>query len=296
MLRFLALAAMLFAGSASAQRLALTFDDGFDATRPDAAQLNAALLGALADNGETAIFFAKGERIDSDAGIALARAWVDAGHAVANHTYSHRSLNGGKVTLEDYLADIARNEAELDHLPKWERRFRFPFLKEGDTAEKRDGARRWLREQGYGSGAVTIDTSDWYYDKRLRDWRAAHPGQAPDAFRAPYVAHLLDRAAYYSRLSRQVLGRDVDHVILLHTNTINALFLDDVIRALRAAGWDIIPPAEAYADPVYANPPDVLPAGESLVWSLAKQAGVAGLRYPAEDGEYEKARLDALGL
>jgi hypothetical protein len=37
-------------------------------------------------------------------------------------------------------------------------------LKEGDTQPKRDGARQWLREHGYASGAVSIDTSDWYYD------------------------------------------------------------------------------------------------------------------------------------
>ena len=54
--------------------------------------------------------------------------------------------------------------------------------------------------------------------------------------------------------------------------------------------------AEAYQDRVYAQPPDVLPAGESIVWSLAKQADVPGLRYPAEDGDYEQATLDALGL
>jgi hypothetical protein len=42
----------------------------------------------------------------------------------------------------------------------------------------------------------------------------------------------------------------------------------------------------------------VLPAGESIVWSLAKEKGVIAksLRYPAEDGEYENARMNKLGL
>jgi len=42
----------------------------------------------------------------------------------------------------------------------------------------------------------------------------------------------------------------------------------------------------------------VLPAGQSIVWSLAKEKGTIAksLRYPAEDGEIEKARLDKLGL
>jgi peptidoglycan/xylan/chitin deacetylase (PgdA/CDA1 family) len=283
--------------AATAQRLALSFDDGFDlAAQPRAAELNAALLDALADNHVKAIFFASGRRIDSDAGLRLAADWAKAGHDVASHGYSHLNFNSGKVDLAAYIDDTARNEAVLARLPQWKRRFRFPYLKEGDTQAKRDGFRQWLRENHYETGAVTIDTSDWYYDQRLRHWLEQNPGKDPSAFRQPYLDHLRDRATYYSDLSKQVLGHDVDHVMLLHTNTINATFLPDVIAMFRAEGWEIIAPDEAYRDEVYARQPEVLPAGESLVWSLAKQAGVAGLRYPAEDGEYEAARLDASGL
>lgn len=44
--------------------------------------------------------------------------------------------------------------------------------------------------------------------------------------------------------------------------------------------------------------PDVLPAGQSLVWSLAKADGRfdARLRYPGEDGDYEAPKMDAAGL
>jgi hypothetical protein len=37
-----------------------------------------------------------------------------------------------------------------------------------------------------------------------------------------------------------------------------------------------------------------LPADESILWSLAKERGVSGLRYPAEDGRYEQAILDGI--
>ena len=42
----------------------------------------------------------------------------------------------------------------------------------------------------------------------------------------------------------------------------------------------------------------VLPAGESLVWSLAKENGTIAMsqRYPAEDGATENARMNKLGL
>ena len=41
-----------------------------------------------------------------------------------------------------------------------------------------------------------------------------------------------------------------------------------------------------------------MPAGESLIWALAKETGrfESSLRYPGEDGGYEKPKMDALGL
>jgi hypothetical protein len=52
----------------------------------------------------------------------------------------------------------------------------------------------------------------------------------------------------------------------------------------------------AFRDPLYKIEPAVLPAGESIVWSLARQSGLPGLRYPGEDDVYEKPLLDAMGL
>ena len=42
----------------------------------------------------------------------------------------------------------------------------------------------------------------------------------------------------------------------------------------------------------------ILPAGESLIWALAKESNKfdRSLRYPGEDGDYEKPKMDALGL
>jgi peptidoglycan-N-acetylglucosamine deacetylase len=41
---------------------------------------------------------------------------------------------------------------------------RFPYLKEGETKEKRDGMRTWMVKNGYTSAPVSIDTSDWYFN------------------------------------------------------------------------------------------------------------------------------------
>ncbi len=177
-------------------------------------------------------------------------------------------------------------------LPGYARRFRFTYLKEGDTAEKRDGFRVFLAGQGYLQGQVSVDASDWYYNARLEKALEAKPGLDLAPWRKAYVAHLWDRAQYYDGLSRAVLGRSAKHVLLLHHNLVNALFLGDVIAFFREKGWTLIDAEEAFRDPLYSLQPSTLPGGESLLWSLARQVGLKGLRYPAEDDVYEKDILD----
>ncbi len=103
---------------------------------------------------------------------------------------------------------------------------------------------------------------------------------------------------YYDTLAQKVLGRSIPHVMLLHYNYSNALLLDSLAEMFVNRGWQLIGTEEAFADPVYAKQPNILPAGESLVWALAKESGRFGgqLRYPGEDDEYEKDKVEALGL
>lgn len=86
--------------------------------------------------------------------------------------------------------------------------------------------------------------------------------------------------------------------MLLHHNLSAALFLDDLIALFREKGWDIVPADEAFEDAIFREMPTHVPAGESLIWALAKQSGKyeALLRYPAEDETYERGRMDQLGL
>jgi hypothetical protein len=85
-----------------------------------------------------------------------------------------------------------------------------------------------------------------------------------------YIQHLLGRATYYDQLAIETLGYSPKHVLLLHVNAINAAFLTDVIQAFRVQGWQWIDTVDAYTDPMYQQRPNILPAGESIIWSLAK--------------------------
>ena len=281
--------------------IAITIDD-FDwnrSVRLDPDQRNRALLGALRshDNLKAALFVAC-KFADNDKGKELLRDWDRAGHLIGNHSYSHKFLNSSKVTPEVYTADIEKCDAIIKTLPHFEKRFRFPFLKEGETDAKRDAVRSFLKHHGYRIGHVTIDASDWAVDDRLTARLTKDPSADVTPYRDFYLSHMWERSLYYDDLARKVLGRPVKHAILMHFNLLNALFLRDLLDMFQNKGWKLIDAAEAFKDPVFAATPNIVPAGESIIWALAKETGKFDklLRYPGEDSEYENAKMDKLGL
>jgi peptidoglycan/xylan/chitin deacetylase (PgdA/CDA1 family) len=289
LLYFVQLVLLLAPSSLLAQSVAFTFDDGFDPQKQGkAAEWNQAILKALSDANLQSILFPIGNKVNSIVGIELVNAWGDAGHNIGNHTYLHMNLGSRNTPLDSFIADAEKNHALFNQMKGWVNLLRFPLLKEGETAKKRDSFRRWLLQNDYKTAPVSIDTSDWFYSSQFLAWRDENPDAELDGFKQVYLDHLWERANYYNSLSKQVLGRSVSHVFLLHTNAINAEFLPDIINLFNERGWKTIDANDAFEDPVYSTSPDVLPAGESILWSLAKEQGVAGLRYPAEDSRYEE--------
>jgi peptidoglycan/xylan/chitin deacetylase (PgdA/CDA1 family) len=284
--------------NANERRVAITMDDPNteDAPLYSVEERNRLILEQLAARRVQVMLFVCGKRIDSERGKSVLSACNAAGHLLANHSYSHRNY-GDPVTSSEALApDIAQCEALIARYPGFRRRFRFPFLKEGETLQKRDALRDVLRARGYANGHVTIDASDWAYSDRLTTRLKADPAIDLAPFRAAYLAHMLDRARYYDRLATTVTGYYIAHTLLLHHNLLNALFLGDLLDALERDGFRIIAPEQAFADPVFASQPATIPAGESLVWALAHGDARLrdGLRYPGEDDTYEAEALSRL--
>lgn len=261
-------------------------------------EINERMLSALYKHRIKAGLFVVGKRVDSDAGRSLVTAWDQAGHIIGNHSYSHLFFNNAKVTLTEFELDALRNERVIRDCAHFVRLFRYPYFKEGETTKKRDGMRTFLQEHGYRIGRATIDTSDWAISHRL-EVRARINAKADLTPYGEFLKqHIWERAQFYNSLARKLLNRTVSHVVLLHHNALNALFLDQLIDMFIANGWKPVDAQQAYLDRVYDLQPNTLPAGEGLIWALAKQSGKFenDLRYPGEDDTYENPRMDALGL
>jgi peptidoglycan/xylan/chitin deacetylase (PgdA/CDA1 family) len=276
----LALLAALAATPATAQdtkRIALSFDDvpRFQGAFMTPDERTIALIQALKEAGvEQAAFFVTSGNLEQDYGAngeARIRAYVEAGHVIANHSASHTHLS--ESTVADYLADLDKTETWLAGRLGRRPWYRFPYLDEGHDLARRDAVRAALARRRLTNGYVTVDAYDWAIDdlarKAITDKRAIDLRALGDF----YAQSTVQAADFYDRIARETLGRSPAHVLLLHETDLNALFIEDVIAALRADGWEIIPIDEAYRDPIAQMEPDTLVLGGGRVSALAGAAG-----------------------
>jgi peptidoglycan/xylan/chitin deacetylase (PgdA/CDA1 family) len=301
---FLATSCFIFVHQVgNAQSVAITIDDGphiAETPRLSAQQRNQAMLAALAKhNVKAALFVTANNGATTPFGYALAKAWGDAGHAIGNHTMSHPDLNSEKVSLQSYQQEILDCDNIIASLPGYQKWFRYTYLREGKTPEKRDGMRSFLQAQKYRNAYVSLDTSDWRFNEKLIEVLKRDSQADLSEIKLAYLAHIKQRALAYRELSYKLQGRDIPQVLLLHHNLVNALWLDDVIQQFKSMGWSFTTTAQAYTDPVYQLYPDRLAAGQSLLLSLAKTLGLGkfdGWLRLHDDGEFEMEALKAKGL
>lgn len=240
-----------------AKEMAVTFDDlpfGLPAALTVEEQRRALdrTLSALNRHGVTAYMFVNGRRL-TDANRHFIDAVVRAGHGVGNHTFSHPDLHA--TAVDDYVADIARGDKAIAAWVRGTRYFRYPFLRQGNTVEKRDAVLAWLASRGIVVAPVSIDNDDYLYNQRLMNGE-----DQPADVRDQYLAHMTKMAAYYDEKGRRITGRPVKQVLLLHLNYLNSLYLDDLLQRFRDDGWSFIAFEDALTDPVYTRKYDYVGA------------------------------------
>jgi peptidoglycan/xylan/chitin deacetylase (PgdA/CDA1 family) len=192
---------------------------------------------------------------DPDAQQAL-HIWVEAGMNIGSHTWSHISLTDN--TAEAYEKEIALNEPALAqyagaHDWHW---FRYPFLWEGETLEKRHAVRAYLKEHGYRVAQVTLDFEDYAWNDAYARCVAKSDTTAIEWLKQSY----LDTAAEYIRLGREeediAFGHEIPNVMLLHATAFTTLMLPDLVEQLRKEGFRFAALPEVERDPAYELDPD----------------------------------------
>ena len=257
------------------KRIALSFDD---APRGNGALMSGderagVLLETLrVANTGPVVFFVVTGHLTMPGGRQRIERYAEAGHFIANHTHSHTWLS--KTDTGEYLQDIDKAESLLDGFSNRRAWLRFPFLDEGTPGTKRDAVRAGLQERGLMNGYVTVDNYDWYLDAKWK--QAVNEGRDidMDALRTVYVEMLLGAIAFYDDVAINAIGRSPVHMLLLHENDIAALFVGDLVAALRNDGWEIVSPEAAYADPINDIVPETLMTRQGHIGALAVDAGL----------------------
>ncbi|MCC6924726.1 MAG: polysaccharide deacetylase family protein [Novosphingobium sp.] len=290
--RLVLLIALLLAPSAAlaGKRVALSFDDvprqrgAFFTPEERSQRLIAGLRQARV---RQAVFFVNPGRLaqpDGAGGEARIMAYVAAGHLIANHTFSHQSLN--QISAEQFLADVDRGEAWLKGRAGYRAWLRFPYLHEGGPDKvKRDAVRAGLAARGLRNGYVTADGVDWHLEQLTID--AAKAGKTMDmkALRRLYLQMQLSALEYHDRMAVSALGRSPAHVLLLHETDLAALYIADLVTELKRNGWIVITADQAYRDPLAKAFPDVPWAGGTLTGALAWEKNLDPPLFPLWIGE-----------
>jgi peptidoglycan/xylan/chitin deacetylase (PgdA/CDA1 family) len=270
------------------KRIALTFDD---VPRHTGAYLTeeertSRLIDGLERAGveQAAFFVTTGNLGQTTGGAERIARYVAAGHVLANHTDSHPHLS--EVSAEAFLADIDRASAWLSRQPANRPWMRHPYLDEGgEDRAKREAVRAGLAARGLSNGVVTIDASDWHYDDLATQAKAAGQPIDMEALGELWVESHVQSAEFNDDLARRVLGRSPAHVMLLHEADVTALYVADLVAALRANGWQIITADEAFADPLARMLPEVPSAQGTITEMIAWERGFPAPRWYARNNQ-----------
>jgi peptidoglycan/xylan/chitin deacetylase (PgdA/CDA1 family) len=259
----LLVAAICTGSLGGAQQIAITFDDlpSHGSKPPSETRLEIAesiLTTLRAEHMPPTYGFVNGVRTaDDPSSVAVLKAWREAGNPLGSHTWSHMSLNDH--TPEEFEADIAKNEPLLQSLmgdQDWHW-FRYPFLWEGDTFEKRHAVRAYLFAHGYKIAQVNMDFEDYLWNDPYARCVAKHDDKSIEYLRKSYLATADQYASVFRELSHMVYGRDVAYVLLLHIGAFDAKMLPELLAMYRAKGFTFVGLPEAEKDPAYADDPDM---------------------------------------
>jgi peptidoglycan-N-acetylglucosamine deacetylase len=261
------------------RQVAITFDDlprGGDSPDPPSAaeirELTLKLLGHLKGLPVSGFVNAGQERDLGAGGVhEILRLWVRHGAVLGNHTYSHPDIH--RISLEQYTADIARGEPAIEKAtgrkPLY---FRHPFLRAGKDAETWNGLRAFLDKRGYIVAPVTVDTADYLFAAVYAHALKKDPPLARRV-RDAYIPYMESQFDFFESRSREVVGREIPQVLLLHVNRLNADTMGEMVAMMQRRGYRIVSLRQALRDPAYRLADNYVgPGGFSWIhrWSITK--------------------------
>lgn len=186
------------------------------------------------------------------------KVWLEAGYPLGNHTFTHMSLNNNSTS--DFIKEIALNDDYLKSISSnfnW-KYFRYPYLHEGDTLEKRNTVRKFLHEElKYKIAQVTVDFNDWAWNDPYARCVAKGDINAIQWLRESFLKNATEVLTFSNNVAVKVFNREIPHILLLHVGALDVQVMDQMLANYKKIGVEFIPLSEAIKDPIYAIDPGI---------------------------------------
>jgi peptidoglycan/xylan/chitin deacetylase (PgdA/CDA1 family) len=272
--------------AAGAQQIAFTWDDlpAHSALPPGETrvEIGKKIISAMKDARlPPAYGFVNGIRTeDEPLSTPVLKEWRDAGLPLGNHTWSHMNLNDRSAA--DWEADLLKNEPILkEYMGKADWHWiRFPYLAEGDTAEKRDAVRKFLGEHGYKIAGVTMSFGDYMWNEPYARCVAKNDAGAIAQLEKSYLDAAESELSYKRAMAKALYGHDIPYVLLMHVGALDAKLLPRLLQLYRDKGVTFVSLEDAEKDPFYRADVDISLPGSSD--SLEQAMHARGLALPPQ--------------
>ncbi len=196
-------------------------------TRKILSALNKHNIPATGFVNEDKLYDAKGQ---DTAKINLLGMWLDAEMDLGNHSFSH--LDYHHVNCTEYFDDIIKGEKLTKPLMagygKTLKYFRHPYLHIGVSKEKADSLHVFLVNSGYMEAPVTIDNSDWIFALAYDSAMVKRDTTLMKSIGTAYIVYMEKKLKYYESQAKKIFGRNIKHILLIHSNAINADYLNEL--------------------------------------------------------------------
>ncbi len=195
-----------------------------------------------------------GDKLDQQK-VDLLKLWLNAALDLGNHTFSHMDYH--RVNCNEYFNDIIKGEKVTKQLMKNFNKkikyFRHPYLHIGETKDKADSLRTFLKENGYVEAPVTIDNSDWIFNSAYDSAMAKQDTALMKRIGIEYINYMESKLKYYESETNKIFGRNINQILLLHASELNADYLDDLAKMYERNNYDFIPLSQTLKDEAYST-------------------------------------------
>lgn len=216
------------------------------------------LIVSLKRNNIPAIGFVNEQKLYDQNGldrnqVELLKSWVSNGLELGNHTFSHPDYNS--TSFKDYTSDILKGEIItnkiLTGIGKKLRYFRHPFLHVGNTKAKADSLSSFLLNLGYREAPVTIDNEDYLFALAYHRANSKKDTSLMKKIGRDYISYMEKKLIYYEKQAKNLFGRNINQILLLHASFLNSDYTDSLAALFRKNNYTFISMDKALEDPVY---------------------------------------------